>query len=104
MARGPLAKESNSVYFPFREIWFDLSLADPGAFYVTIGNAAVLWKMSLGGDSSFGNESKQHFSQSLIQLRKRLNNPEEHKSTGTISNILAHICLTVCFLPLSSPS
>lgn len=90
-----IAKEGNAVYFPFRDVWFELSLTDPGAFYVTLGNAAVLSRTVLGKDSSPSSEAKKHFSQSLVHLRKRLNNPEENTSPGTIANILAHICLNV---------
>lgn len=84
------------MYIPFGDIWFELSLGDPGAFFVTLGNAAAMWKAIVDDGLHTSREAKKHFSQSLVHLRKRLNDPEENTSVGTISNILAHICLNVC--------
>lgn len=97
------AKEGSAIYWPFRDIWFEVSLSDPGAFYVTLGNAAVLSKTILGNGSSPRSEANKLFSRSLVHLGNRLNNPEENTSPGTIANILAHICLTVVF-PYIVPS
>lgn len=91
--------ETTSVYIPFRKIWFEISLSDPGAFHVTLGNAAVLEKtLHKEQDPLNSPEVKKHYAQSLVHLRKRLDHDAEILTDGAVANILAHVCLNVCLL------
>ncbi|KAK5994630.1 hypothetical protein PT974_05112 [Cladobotryum mycophilum] len=88
--------ETSTVYIPFCSVWFQVSLSDPGAFHVTLGNAAALWKIVTENRANIHDpELKAHYSQSLMHLRARLSSVEDSITEGTIVNILAHICLNM---------
>ncbi|KAI2717498.1 hypothetical protein CBS147332_4378 [Penicillium roqueforti] len=91
-------------YQPFRGVWIEVALCDPGAFHVTLGNAADFLNKINGNQSVKSPEALSHFEISTRKLRQRLNNFTESISEGAIANILAHVCLTVCatFLNVSS--
>lgn len=82
-------------YQAFRGVWVELALCDPGAFHVTLGNAASFLTTTGGTGSISKQEAFRHFEISTQKLRHRLNNFTESMSEGTIVNILAHVCLTV---------
>ncbi|KAJ5584403.1 uncharacterized protein N7459_004203 [Penicillium hispanicum] len=83
-------------YQPFRSVWIDIALCDPGAFHVTLGNAADFLNQVSGYNSPVKSpEVLSHYEASTRQLRSRLDNFAESISEGAIANILAHICLTM---------
>ncbi|KAM0257272.1 hypothetical protein ACHAQJ_004510 [Trichoderma viride] len=72
------------------------ALMDPGAFYVTLGNSADFWRRLNTNDIMAKTpEIMRHYSNSLIQLRRRLDDDSERTNQGTVANILAHICLNM---------
>ena len=91
-----LANDSYHPYQPFRSLWFEIALQDPGAFQVTLGNAAAYWaKIKPHNSVAMSSEVSNHYALSVKHLRHRLNNFTESISEGAIANILAHICLNV---------
>ncbi|KAK9426966.1 hypothetical protein V1505DRAFT_381774 [Lipomyces doorenjongii] len=83
-------------YQPFRSVWIEVALCDPGAFHVTLGNAADLLRKINGDNSPIKSpEVLSHYAVSVMQLRRRLNCVAESISEGAIANILAHVCLTM---------
>jgi hypothetical protein len=91
-----LANEMTDFYIPFRVAWWEVALMDPGAFYVTLGNSADFWRrLNTNNIMAKTPEMIRHYSQSLIQLRQRLDDDSERTNQGTVANILAHVCLNV---------
>ncbi|KAJ5814881.1 hypothetical protein N7474_006658 [Penicillium riverlandense] len=85
-----------SPYQPFRSVWIEVALCDPGAFHVTLGNAADYLNKINGNDSpNKSPEVLSHYKDSTVLLRRRLNSFEEGISEGAIANILAHVCLAM---------
>ncbi|KAJ5758026.1 uncharacterized protein N7511_006720 [Penicillium nucicola] len=83
-------------YQPFRTLWINVALCDPGAFHVTLGNAADFLNKIKGNSSLIKSpEVLGHYETSTRHLRRRLNNFAESISEGAIANILAHVCLTM---------
>ncbi|CAM1503492.1 Fc.00g010830.m01.CDS01 [Cosmosporella sp. VM-42] len=83
-------------YQPFRRVWFEVALCDPGAFHVTLGNAAALWaNLKTNSSSPWDPEVSNHYALSVKYLRNRLSNVAESITEGAIANILAHICLNM---------
>jgi hypothetical protein len=90
------ANETTDFYVPFRVAWWETALMDPGAFYVTLGNSADFWRRLNTNDIMAKTpEIMRHYSRSLIELRRRLDDDSERTNPGTIANILAHVCLNV---------
>ncbi|GFP60260.1 hypothetical protein TASIC1_0017002200 [Trichoderma asperellum] len=90
------ANEVTDFYVPFRVAWWEVALMDPGAFYVTLGNSADFWRRLNTNDIMAKTpEIMRHYSQSLIELRRRLDDDFERTKPGTIANILAHVCLNM---------
>lgn len=86
------------IYIPFRDIWFDMALSDAGAFHVTLGNMIILRELVTNVENSDNVVSRAHYSQSLVFMRKRLQDTTQIRGLGMIANIIAHICLNVCLL------
>ncbi|KAL7928088.1 hypothetical protein V8C35DRAFT_333728 [Trichoderma chlorosporum] len=76
------ANEVTDVYIPLRATWFEMALMDPGAFEVVLGNTK-------------SSETVKHYSQSLMQLRQRLNNESETKGQGIVANVLGRVCFNM---------
>ncbi|KAM0453122.1 hypothetical protein ACHAPV_009078 [Trichoderma viride] len=90
------ANEVTGFYVPFRVAWWETAMMDPGAFYVTLGNSADFWRRLNTNDIMAKTpEIMRHYSRSLIELRKRLDDDSERTNPGTIANILAHVCLNM---------
>jgi hypothetical protein len=71
---------------------------DAGAFEVVLGNSANLWeRLNTNNIVAKSSEIIKHYSQSLLQLRQRLNDESVLKSQGIVANVLGHVCLNVCF-------
>ncbi|KAI2694775.1 hypothetical protein CBS147372_9614 [Penicillium roqueforti] len=83
-------------YQPFKGVWIEIALCDPGAFHVTLGNAADFLNKIKGNESPIKSpEVLSHYTASTKQLRRRLSNVEQGISEGAIANILAHVCLAM---------
>ena len=91
-----LAKEFDGAYLPFRDVWFEVSLSDLGAFHITLGNAVTLGKLITDNAAAYSSaESNKLYAQSLAQLRQRIGNAKDLTSQGIIANILGHVCWNV---------
>ncbi|KAJ5548440.1 hypothetical protein N7513_005674 [Penicillium frequentans] len=87
---------STAPYQPFRSVWIEVAICDPGAFHVTLGNAADFLNTAKGNNSLIKSpEVLSHYAASILLLRQRLNSFTESISEGAIANILAHLCLTM---------
>lgn len=96
------ANEVTGFYVPFRVAWWETAMMDPGAFYVTLGNSADFWRRLNTNDIMAKTpEIMRHYSRSLIELRKRLDDDSERTNPGTIANILAHVCLNVGYYTIN---
>ncbi|KAJ4860003.1 hypothetical protein T069G_04991 [Trichoderma breve] len=90
------ANEVTDVYIPFRATWFEVSLMDPGAFEVILGNNANLWeRLRTNNIVAKTPEAMRHYSQSIVQLRQRLDDEAAVKGQGIIANVLGHVCLNM---------
>lgn len=73
-------------------------MTDPGALHVTLGNTAMFLGKLNGDNNPMKNpEILGHYFRSVMLLRRRLTSATESVREGTIANVLAHVCLTVCF-------
>lgn len=73
---------------------------DPGAFEVILGNNANLWeRLRTNNIVAKTPEAMRHYSQSIVQLRQRLDDENAIKGQGILANVLGHVCLNVCFSP-----
>ncbi|KAL7905874.1 hypothetical protein GGI35DRAFT_488132 [Trichoderma velutinum] len=86
------ANEVTDTYIPFRATWFEVSLMDPGAFELVLGNSANLWeRLNTNSIVAKTSEVMRHYSQSIVQLRQRLNDETAIKGQGIVANILGHM-------------
>lgn len=87
---------SSHIYQPLNKVWFQLALTDEGALHVTLGNTATFLAKLKGDDNPMKNpEILNHFSSSVMLLRRRLTSATESVREGTIANILAHVCFSI---------
>lgn len=94
----PLANATSHLYQSLRKVWIEIAVTDPGAFHVTLGNAATFLAKLRGDNDPFRNpEIVRHYGRSMTLLRQRLMDPGESIQEGTIANILAHLCLSVSY-------
>ncbi|KAL6695371.1 hypothetical protein J3F84DRAFT_348719 [Trichoderma pleuroticola] len=90
------ANEVTDVYIPFRAMWFEVSLMDPGAFEVVLGNNASLWeRLNTNNMVARTPEVIRHYSQSIVHLRQRLNdeNAMRHCDWATWKVHMDGLCL-----------
>lgn len=98
-----IANEQTIKYLPFVNIWFQISLSDPGAFQVTLGNASLLWKMYAQEQDPINSyEVRHYYSKSLENLQENLGKPDKSTTLETIANIMAHICNSVSIIDIRS--
>jgi len=87
---------------PLRQVWFNLSMADPSAFILSLAYAVLFLDQirKLPSKDFAGNpESAAYYSKSLSQLMPRLNHPTDCVSPGVISTILGLVCNAVRWSP-----
>ncbi|KAL6790268.1 hypothetical protein GGI42DRAFT_337086 [Trichoderma sp. SZMC 28013] len=90
------ANEVTDVYIPFRATWFEVSLMDPGAFKVILGNNASFWeRLASNNTVAKTPEVMRHYSQSIVQLRQRLDDETAVRGQGIVANVLGHVCLNM---------
>lgn len=73
---------------------------DPGAFKVILGNNASFWeRLASNNTVAKTPEVMRHYSQSIVQLRQRLDDETAVRGQGIVANVLGHVCLNVGFSP-----